>query len=433
MIPRVTMGRRWRRAVPFVFVTYSLAYLDRVNYGFATAAGMAKDLGITPSNSSLAGALFFLSYFLFQIPGTIYAERRSVKKLIFWCLIAWGCLATLTGLVRNIWELLALRFLLGAAEAAVMPALLVFLCHWFTRAERSKANTFLLLGNPVTIVWMSVLSGYLVHSLGWRWMFVLEGIPSVVWAFFWWRLVEDYPAQVAWLDESDKRELAGSLAGEQAGLAPVRNYRAAFRTPAVLILCAQYFCWSLGIYGFVLWLPSILHEASQAGMVRTGWLSALPYMVALPTMLASSYWSDRLQRRRAFVWPFLLAASLAFYGSYALGTSHLGLSYALLVAAGAGMYAPYGPFFAIMPELLPANVSGGAIALINSAGALGGFGGSYLVGYLNSATGSTSASYMLMSIALLLAAILTVIPTAQLGGLAPLSNRKPQCLPEHSP
>jgi sugar phosphate permease len=272
-----------------------------------------------------------------------------------------------------------------------------------------------------------------VHSLGWRWMFVLEGIPSVVWAFFWWRMVEDYPAQVAWLDESDKRELVGSLAREQTGLAPVRNYRAAFRTPAILILCAQYFCWSLGVYGFVLWLPSILREASQAGMVKTGWLSALPYLIALPTMMAASYWSDRMLRRRAFVWPFLLAASLAFYGSFALGTSHFGLSYALLVVAGVGMYAPYGPFFAIMPELLPANVSGGAIALINSAGALGGFCGSYLVGYLNSLTGSTSASYMLMSIALLLSALLTVIPTAPLQGLVPFSNRKPQCLPEHSP
>jgi sugar phosphate permease len=415
MIPGATLGRRWRRTVPLVFVTYSLAYLDRVNFGFATAAGMARDLGITQAYSSLAGALFFLSYFMFQIPGTIYAEKRSVKRLIFWCLIAWGCLATLTGLVRNIWELLALRFLLGIAEAAVMPALLVFLCHWFTRAERSRANTFLLLGNPVTIVWMSVLSGYLVHSLGWRWMFVLEGIPSVVWAFVWWRMAEDYPAQVAWLDESDRCELAGSLAGEQAGLAPLRNYRAAFREPAVLVLCAQYFCWSLGVYGFVLWLPSILHEASQTGMVKTGWLSALPYLIAIPAMMLASYGSDRTLRRRAFVWPFLLAASLAFCGSIALGTSHIALTYALLVLAGVGMYAPYGPFFAIMPELLPANVSGGAIALINSAGALGGFCGSYMVGYLNSLTGSTGASYTLMGVALFLSALLMVIPTAASG------------------
>ncbi len=128
-----------------------------------------------PGLSSLLGALFFLGYFFFQVPGAIYAEKRSVKKLIFVSLILWGGLATLTGMVANVYLLIGIRFLLGVVEAAVMPAMLVYLCHWFTRAERSRANTFLILGNPVTILWMSVVSGYLVEHFSWRWMFIIEG------------------------------------------------------------------------------------------------------------------------------------------------------------------------------------------------------------------------------------------------------------------
>ncbi len=389
-MPRLASSRWWY-IMPIVFVTYSLAYLDRANYGFAAASGMADDLRITPGLSSLLGALFFLGYFFFQVPGAIYAEKRSVKKLIFVSLILWGGLATLTGMVANVYLLIGIRFLLGVVEAAVMPAMLVYLCHWFTRAERSRANTFLILGNPVTILWMSVVSGYLVEHFSWRWMFIIEGLPAVIWAFIWWRLVDDRPRQAAWLSGSEKRALEDALAAEQQGIKPVKNYREAFRSPKVIVLSLQYFCWSIGVYGFVLWLPSILKHGANIDIIEAGWLSALPYLAAVIAMLGVSWASDRLQKRKRFVWPPLLIASIAFYGSYALGSEHFWLSYALLVLAGACMYAPYGPFFAIVPEVLPANVAGGAMALINSMGALGSFSGSWLVGYLNGITGGPGA------------------------------------------
>ena len=401
--------RRWWYIMPIVFITYSLAYLDRANYGFAAASGMAEDLHITPALSSLLGALFFLGYFFFQVPGAIYAEKRSVKKLIFVSLILWGGLATLTGMVSDVYLLVAIRFLLGVVEAAVMPAMLIYLCHWFTRAERSRANTFLILGNPVTILWMSVVSGYLVQQLDWRWMFIIEGLPAVIWAFFWWRLVDDRPAQANWLSAQEKAGLQEALAAEQQGIKPVKNYREAFRSPKVIILSLQYFCWSIGVYGFVLWLPSILKQAANLDIVQAGWLSSLPYLAAVIAMLGVSWASDRMQKRKRFVWPPLLIAALAFYGSYALGSEHFWLSYALLVVAGACMYAPYGPFFAIVPEVLPSNVAGGAMALINSMGALGSFAGSWLVGYLNGATGGPGASYLFMCGALLVAVALTAV------------------------
>jgi sugar phosphate permease len=144
--------RRWLRLLPVIFVTYSFAYVDRANYGFGAAAGMAKDLHIDSNTLPLLGALFFLGYFLFQIPGAAYAERRSAKKLVFGSMIAWGVLASALGLIHNLPLLFLDRFLLGVVESAVMPALLILLSHWFTAPERSRANTILILGNPVTVL-----------------------------------------------------------------------------------------------------------------------------------------------------------------------------------------------------------------------------------------------------------------------------------------
>ena len=401
--------RRWLRLIPIAFITYSLAYLDRANFGFAAAGGMAADLDITSSMSSLLGSLFFLGYFFFQIPGAIYAANRSAKKLIFWSLILWGLLAMATGMVSNVNILIVIRFMLGVVESAVMPSMLVFLSRWFTKTERSRANTFLILGNPATILWMSVLSGYLVKSVGWRWMFIWEGIPAIIWAFFWWRLVEDEPAKSKWLTATEKSELNERLQQEQSSIKPVRNYAQAFRSRAVILLCFQYALWSIGVYGFVMWLPSIIHAAPEMNMVRTGWLSAVPYLFAIVSMLTVSWLADKTMNRKIFIWPFLLIGAIAFYSSYLVGVHNFWLSFVLLVIAGSAMYAPYGPFFAVITEILPANVAGGAIALINSLGALGSFAGSYIVGYLNGTSGGFGASYVFMAGSLFLSALLTIM------------------------
>jgi len=400
---------RWYRLIPVAFITYSLAYLDRANFGFAAAGEMAKDLHITAATSSLLGSLFFLGYFFFQIPGAHYAANKSAKKLIFWSLILWGALAAATGLVSNITLLMIIRFMLGVVESAVMPAMIILLSRWFTKAERSRANTFLILGNPVTILWMSIVSGYLVNAAGWRWMFIWEGLPAIIWAFFWWRLVSDRPAKATWLTPQEIQSLETVLQKEQQSIKPVKNYAAAFKSKAVILLCLQYALWSIGVYGFVIWLPSIIKAAPQMNIIKTGWLSALPYGFAIIGMVTASYFSDKTLNRKIFIWPFLLLAAMAFYGSYLVGTNNFWLSFVLLVIAGMGMYAPYGPFFAFLTEILPANVTAGAIALINSFGALGSFAGSYLVGYLNGTTGGFGASYIFMAGSVLLSAVITVI------------------------
>ncbi len=236
--------------------------------------------------------------------------------------------------------LAAIRFTLGVVEAAVMPAMLIYISNWFVKSERSRANTFLMLGNPVTVLWMSVVSGYLINAFGWREMFIIEGFPAVIWAVVWWLLVQDKPAQAKWLSDGEKAALQAELEREQKNLKAVRNYVEAFKSRNVIILCTQYFCWSIGVYGFVLWLPSILRNGTQMGMVEAGWLSSVPYLAATVAMIVVSWASDKLQNRKVFVWPLLLIGALAFIGSYLVGTGNFWLSYALLAVAGAAMYAP---------------------------------------------------------------------------------------------
>jgi sugar phosphate permease len=395
--------QRWLRLIPIVFVTYSLAYLDRSNFSIAVAGGMSHDLHLTGGTSGLIGASFFAGYFLLQVPGVLYADRRSVRSLIFWSVLAWGVLATLQGLLTSVTALIAVRFLLGAVEAAVLPALVVLLARWFTKAERGRANAFLILGNPVTVMWLSALSGYLIEATSWRWMFIIEGVPAVIWAFVFRAQVRDRPADAAWLAADERAVVERAITAEQAELARTaetgerRPLAEALRSPTVLLLSAQYLLWSIGVYGFVFWLPSIVKAGSSAGIGATGLLSAIPYAFAVVAMLLNSRGSDRSDRRKPYVWPWLLGGAVTFYGSYLAGHSAFWISFPLLVLAGIAMYAPYGPFFALVPELLPRRTAGVAVAVVNSAGALGGFLGTYLVGWLRSATGTDGAAFLMLA------------------------------------
>lgn len=394
--------KRWWIILPIAFITYSLAYLDRANYGFAAAAGIDHDLGISPSTSSLLGALFFLGYFFFQIPGGIYAERRSVRRLIFFSLIAWGGLAALTGVVTRLPALMAVRFGLGVVEAAVMPSMLVYVSNWFVRRERSRAITIFVLAGPATILSMSVVSGYLVQAYGWRVMFIAQGLPAVAWAFVWIAVVRDRPSQVSWLTDQEKAVVENALADEQKDLAPVKNYRDAFRMLTVWKLAGVLFFLSIGFYGFLLWLPSILRHGAALSMVNTGWLSAVPYLGAFVCMLPAAWLSDRMQNRILFITVPLSIAALSFFALYFVGMSNFWLSFALLTVAGIAMYVAFPPFFAIPSEILPRTVAGGALAFMNSVGALGSFLGAYAVGALTGLTGDPAASYLFMGGALIL-------------------------------
>ncbi len=394
--------------MPVVFVTYSLAYLGRSNFGFGAAAGLAQSLHITESRAAFLGSVFFLGYFLFQVPAATYAVRRSATRLVFFALISWGILSGLTGIIRNYWLLVADRLLLGVAESLIFPAMLILLTHWFTRAERSRANSILILGNPVTVTWMAAVTGLLIHAVGWQMTFVIEGIPSVLWALVWILVARDHPRQVRWLPEESSSQLAGALAREQASLPATTDLHSALRVPGVLLLCFQYFCWSFGVYGLVLWIPAMIRSGSARGIEQVGMLSAAPFLLGVALMLAVAWFSDRSQHRKLFVWPFLMISGAALFGSFAAAGSHFWLAYVSLIVAGGAMYAPYGPFFAIVPEMLPSTVAGKVMALVNSFGALGGFAGTWLVGWLQALTGSARAGFLCMSMALIVAGAITL-------------------------
>jgi sugar phosphate permease len=397
------LRKRWTRVLPAVFITYSLAYLDRANYGFGAAAGLAQTLHISGYQSSLLGALFFLGYCLPQIPGVILVQRYSARLLIFWALVAWGAFAALTGVIRVYWVLVVDRLLLGVAESFVFPALLILLTRWFTRAERSRANSVMILANPVTVLWMSALTGFLIRAWGWQQSFIIEGMVAVVWSVFWLVLMRDRPLEAPWLGASARVELEKELDREQTQLPRIENLWAAFGQKNVLRLCINYFFWSVGIYGFVLWLPVVIRNATKAEMGRTGLVTAAPYLVSVVLMLVVSHLSDRRGQRRKYVWPLLVLGGVALAGSFFSVDHSFPMAYACLIVAGSCMYAPYGPFWAMVPELLPRNVAGETMALINCCGALGGFFGTYFVGVLQTFTGSSASGFLLMSLALILA------------------------------
>jgi sugar phosphate permease len=411
------LRKRWLYVLPLIFITFSLAYLDRANYGLGAAAGLAATLHITGSQSALLGSLFFLGYFAFQVPGIAYARRHSSTGLVFAALITWGTLAALTGVVRQFWLLAIDRFLLGVAESIIFPAMLVLIAGWFQRGERSRANTLLMLGNPVTVLWMSLITGYLIQSFGWQKTFIFEGLPSVLWSFVWLAVIRDKPSQAPWLSSAASAALESRIAEEQLVLPRIGTLREALARKDVLVLCALYLCWSLGVYGFVLWLPTIIRAGAKIGIGRTGLLSAVPYLLAVILMLVASSISDRTLRRKAIVWPFLILAGAALFTSFIFAQHSFYTAYAALIVAGGAMYAPYGSFFALIAEVIPKTVLDEVLALINSSGALGGFAGAWLVGVLQARTGNARAGFLLMSGALISSGLLMLIvpsgPAAQ--------------------
>ncbi len=346
------------------------------------------------ARSSSSGIFFFRS------PASPTRAEPAPADLVFYSLILWGILAALTGVIHQFWLLAIDRLLLGVAESLIFPAMLILITNWFTREERSRANAILILGNPITVLWMSAATGYLIKAVGWQMTFVLEGLPSVLWAFVWFFVVRDLPEQVSWLSRDASEHLESELALEQHALPKTSNFLAALRIPSVLLLCLQFFCWSFGLYGFVLWLPTMIRAGMSEGIETVGLLSAVPYLLGIILMLGVAYFSDRTLSRKRFVWPFLVLGGIAMFGSYLMAPHNFWAAYGFLILAGGCMYAPYGPFWAIFPEMLPSNVAGEILALVNSCGALGAFGGSWLVGWLQAVTGNSQAGFLLMSAAL---------------------------------
>ncbi|HUB25037.1 MAG TPA: MFS transporter [Tepidisphaeraceae bacterium] len=405
---------RFARVMPLAFITYGLAYLDRVNYASAEP-GLSGSLHLSATMGPIVLASFFLGYCLFQIPGAIYAARRSVKRLIFWALLLWGILSGLTGVIRDVPLLIADRVLLGAVEGVVLPAMLIYLTRWFTRPERSRANSLLMLTNPVTMATASALCGVLIQYfdthprgtyVGWQMMFIVEGLPSVLWAFGWWWLADERPGDAEWLLPQEAAAVQAALDHEQQTIGPMRGYWQAFGDWNVIKLSAMFMCFCSASYGLMMWLPGIVAQGARQRPAAAGFLTSLPYDLAIFSMLAVAWLSDRTLRRKRYVVGSMVVGCLAFCVSYAAGPQNFLVAFLGLIVVGSCIYTPTAPLWAWMAEMLPRNVAGESMALVNSFGAFGGFLGSMIVGLLKNHYQSNGAAFMFQAICFALAGVL---------------------------
>lgn len=382
---------RFSRIVPLAFVTYSLAFLDRVNYGYAAAAGMSQTLHLSANTAALLPSLFFPGYCLLQIPAANWASKRNVKWLVVWALILWGIFSALTGVLTSVPWLIVVRLALGAVEGVVLPAMLVFLTRWFTKPERSRANALLILANPVMMMVVSVLSGFLIayfdrhpvlHLKGWQMMFIIEGAPSILWAFCWLLLADERPQDARWMSSNDAAAVQEQLDAEQSGMEHVPDYWTAFADRRVILWALMYLCFSACGYGLMFWLPTIVRNATAQGIAGIGLLSSIPYAIGIVSMLGVSYLSDRTLLRKPFVWGSMFAGGLGYLIAFAAGPEHFLIGFGGLIIVGSCIYTMCGPLWAWMADTLPRNVVGESMALVNSAGSLGGWIGSYFFGLI---------------------------------------------------
>jgi len=409
--------KRWIRIIPPVMIVYIFAFMDRMNIGFAIAGGMNESLNMTASTAGLAAGVFFFGYLFLQIPGGHIAEKGWGKVFIAVSILVWGGLSLLTGFVTEAWQLLTLRFLLGIAEGGVWPVILVIISKWFPAEERARANALFIMNVNVAIIITSPVSGWIIQNFGWRNVFTIEGIVSVLLIFIWWPLIDESPEKAKWISPEERNYISTRLAEQQKNVkaegAPT-SYKALFRDVNFWRLTLFYFCFQVGDYGFMMWLPTILKDLTKQGMTMVGVLAAIPFVAAMVGLYVIAFKSDKSGKRRLYVAIPAICFAFAFFLS--VQTREMALvSFLFLVVCGFFHNAYNGVFWALPPMLFPSEVCGGARGFINGIGNLGGFVGPFLVGWLVTHLGNTEvAIYVLSGFVLAAFAVAMTMPASKI-------------------
>jgi ACS family tartrate transporter-like MFS transporter len=402
------------RLLPFLFILYITNYLDRTSVAYA-AIGMSRTLGFNDRVLGFGAGVFFVSYVALQIPGALMIERWSARRCISLILIAWGSLTALTGLIHNAGQLYGARLLLGAAEAAFFPGVVVYLSHWFIREDRAKAGSNFMAAIPLSFIIGSPLAGWILgHPWmgvdGWRWLFLLEGMPAVLLgavAFFY---LTDRPKDAAWLAPEQRQWIEQKLEEER----PVNSTKItawqALRSGPVLVLAAVAFFEYFVAYTVAFWLPMILKRQSGFSDMRVGLIGGVPYVAALLAMLINGWHSDKTGERRWHSAVPLFTAAIALLGLITLPAStpvSIGLFTMLCLVWG------FLPVFWTMPsEILSNSAAAAGVGLINAVGSVAGFAGPFAFGYLNSRTGSLSYGLVLVMVCAVVGGLLVLrVPT----------------------
>jgi ACS family tartrate transporter-like MFS transporter len=376
---------------------------------------MSKDLGFNPEVFGFGAGIFFIGYFLLEIPGTLLVEKWSARKWLARIIFSWGILAALTGFIENATQFYVARFLLGMAEAGFFPGVIVYLSHWFRYRDRAKTVAMFMAALPISNIFGGPLSGLILGVnwlglAGWRWVFILEGIPAVILGIVTFFYLTDKPHQAKWLAEDEREWISAELEREKEIKKAVRTYSIseAFRHRNVILLALAYFCAITSAYGFNFWLPTILKGLSGYSNLRVSLLSALPYCAGLGAMLVVGWSSDRKGERRWHSALSLAAMSGGLFLSAMVVGKSVSLALAMFCIVGAGLYSFLPTFWSLPTMFLTEAAAAACIGMINSVGNLGGFVGPYIVGYLNNATGSFYGGIIYLSFSALLAGVLVL-------------------------
>lgn len=402
-----------RRVMPFLFLLYITAFIDRVNVGFA-GLQMTRDLGFTNEVFGFGAGIFFFGYCLLEIPGAMLAERWSARKWIATIMIAWGVLAACTGLIQNATQFNAIRFLLGVAEGGFFPSVVVYLTHWYRAADRAKAVAMFMAAIPVSNMFGAPIAGLLLRLdwlgwPGWRWLLILEGIPAFLCGIATLFYMTDRPRDARWLDAAERDWIAGELERErQGGGGEARNGNplTAFRHPVVLALALSYFLLNTTSYGLTIWLPKIVQNISNLSTLQLSLILAIPHAAAVPAMLLNGWHSDRTGERRWHAALATLATAAALAVSQVAGSSTV-IAMGMFTVAMMGIMSYYAPYWALATRLTRERSAAACVGFLNLVANLGGFAGPYALGFLTDRTGSYSAGVLfIVGSAVLSAAVL---------------------------
>jgi D-galactonate transporter len=399
-----------RRLLPFLFTLFVIAFLDRVNVSYA-ALEMTHDLNFSDRVFGFGSGIFFLGYLLFEIPGCLIVERWSARKWFSRIMVTWGLITILMAFIRTPTHFYLVRIFLGVAEAGFFPGILVYLTHWFRSEDRAKACAIFMIAIPVANIIGSPLGGWLlgVHWLaiqGWRWLFIVEGIPAIVFGFITLFYLTDWPREARWLSPEEQQWITSELEQEALAKRAVRTYKIweALLQPTVIQLTLIYFFAVSSIYSLSIWLPTFLKRASGMSNFAVTMLSIIPYVAVLFAMLFNGWHSDRTNERRWHTAIPLILGVIAFSLTILAG-SHFWFAFAcLIVASSANAFLP--SFWPVPSAFLGESAAAASIGLINSIGNLGSLVTPSVIGYFLDKTHSFTPGFLYVIASLLIAIFL---------------------------
>ncbi|MEP7274457.1 MAG: MFS transporter [Acidobacteriota bacterium] len=417
-----TRRRVTKRLMPYLLLLYLIAYIDRTNVSVAKLQ-MQGELGFTDAVIGFGAGIFFLGYFILEIPGTLIVERWSARKWIARIMISWGLVASLMGFIGMPFldfatptqQFYGLRFILGLAEAGFFPGVIIYLSHWFRYEDRGKAKARFMIGIPIATVIGVPLSRFILENLtwyglaGWRWVYILEGIPAFVFGIVTLFYLTDRPQDAKWLPDDEKQWLVSELEKEKAQKIAAGHVSmwSALKHPQILLLVTIYFFAVTGNYGLTFFLPSITENLKGMSIVWRTFVTTLPYVTCTVAILFSGRSSDRMQERRWHTAIPILVTALGMGMSVVL-RDYVALTITALCFAGLAP-AAWPSFWSLPSAFLTGSAAAAAVGLINSVGNLGGFIGPYAVGFLKDRTGSYDAGMWFLAICSLIAGLLAFL------------------------